>query len=89
MIKIPFPDMIISDLAADSEYLELFNEVLRKINNSTDTLKANYLDINPRDFISFPAVIKDNKIICFSGVIESVPRWGPNIARISTRMWID
>lgn len=89
MIKTPFPDMIVSDLAADSEYLELFYAVLRKINNSTDTLKANYLDINPRDFISFPAVIKDNNIICFSGVAESISRWGPNIARISTRMWID
>jgi hypothetical protein len=82
-------DVLLTDLAEDNTYIDLFHEALIKIKNSKDSLKENYININPRSFISFPAVIKEGRIVCFSGVISDKDRWGTSIARASTRMWID
>lgn len=82
-------DVLLTDLAEDNTYINLFYDALARIKDSKDSLKENYLNIDPRNFISFPAVIKEGKIVCFSGVIVDKDRWGPNIARASTRMWID
>lgn len=53
-----------------------------------DKLKENYVGLNPKDFLSFPVVIIDNKIVCFSGLQVNKEKWGPGIGRCSTRMWI-
>ncbi len=89
MLETHFANLPVTDLASDNTHMGLFNEALEKIANSNDPLKANYVNINPKDYISFPAVIREGKIACFSGVIAIPDRWGVNVARISTRMWID
>lgn len=62
-----------------------FQSVLRSTN---DKLKDNYIGLDPRTFSSFPVVIIDNKIVCFSALQLNVERWGKGIGRVSTRMWI-
>lgn len=64
----------------------LWDEYQTQIINSTDPLIGNYRNLNPKTFACFPAVIEQNKIVCFSAL--QVDKWGPNIGRCSTRMWI-
>lgn len=89
MLETHFANLPVTDLAVDDTYMHLFQEALDKIAASNDPLKNNYIGINPKEYITFPAVIKDGKIACFSGAISLPDRWGNNVARISTRLWID
>lgn len=67
---------------------KLWGRCLDIISAGTDSLKENYLNINFDDFLSFPAVVKNNKIVCFSGLQISKAKWGSGVARASSRMWI-
>jgi hypothetical protein len=78
----------IVDLATDDQYRDQWIEFLVQITLSGDALAENYLELNPQEFLSFPAVLKDNKIICFSGLQVDPDRWGQGVARCSARMWI-
>jgi len=89
MLETHFANLPVTDLAVDDTYMELFYDALVRIARSKDPLKKNYIDLNPKEYFSFPAVIRDAKIACFSGAIELPDRWGQGIARVSTRMWID
>jgi len=55
---------------------------------TADDLKYNYIDLDPRDFVSFPVVIINNTIVCFSALQVNKDWWGEKIGRVSTRMWI-
>lgn len=89
MLETHFANLPVTDLAVDDTYMGLFEEALAKIAASADPLKNNYVDLNPKEYISFPAVIREGKIACFSGLSAMSERWGPGIARMSTRMWVD
>lgn len=78
---------LVVDLSANTSYQKLWEDTLDIISTSTDKLKANYLGLDPSKFESFPVVIIDNQIVCFSG-LQMEDRWGLKIARCSTRMWI-
>lgn len=66
----------------------LWNQFQNHVITTTDELKYNYVELNPKDFLSFPVVIIDNKIVCFSALQLSKDWWGEGIGRVSTRMWI-
>lgn len=66
----------------------LWTDCQKYILESTDELKDNYINLDPREFVSFPVVIIDNKIVCFSALQINEERWGKGIGRCSTRMWI-
>ena len=75
------------------DFATSFNEVLwnqfqNYLVTTTDDLKYNYIDIDPQNFVSFPVVIVDNTIICFSALQVNTDWWGEGIGRISSRMWI-
>jgi hypothetical protein len=78
----------IVDLSTDFGFSTQWSETLELISTGDDKLKNNYINLNPKDFLSFTALIEDNKIICFSALQSAYDRWGPDIARCSTRMWI-
>lgn len=67
---------------------KLWNDCQNLIKASNDELKDNYINLDPTKYISFPVVIIDNKIVCFSGLEVNKERWGNGIGRCSTRMWI-
>jgi hypothetical protein len=69
----------------DTKLWEQYQEYLI---NTTDDLKENYVGLDPRDFLSFPVVIINDKIVCFSALQISDERWAKGIGRCSTRMWI-
>ena len=69
----------------DTKLWEQYQEYLI---NTTDELKENYIGLDPRDFLSFPVVIINDKIVCFSALQVSDERWAKGIGRCSTRMWI-
>ena len=46
----------------------LWTDCQKYILESTDELKDNYINLDPREFVSFPVVIIDNKIVCFSAL---------------------
>ena len=69
----------------DSTLWEQYQEYLI---TTTDDLKENYIGLDPRDFLSFPVVIINDKIVCFSALQLSDDRWAKGIGRCSTRMWI-
>lgn len=78
---------ILIDLSTSDKFFSYWDDFQTAILDSTDRLKENYVNLNPKDFVSFPAVIKDKKIVCFSALqMKSI--WGNKIARASTRMWI-
>ena len=80
--------MIVVDLAKEYDnYLGLWQDVLTRIASGNDQLRSNYLDLDPRSFLSFPVLIKDDMIICFSGLQSNQDKWG-TCARINARMWI-
>jgi hypothetical protein len=66
----------------------LWDQFQKYVITTTDDLKYNYIDLEPRDFASFPVVIINNTIICFSALQVNNEWWGNGIGRISTRMWI-
>lgn len=66
----------------------LWKETIDYIVTTDDLLKENYININFEEFLSFPVVVENNKIICFSGLHYNEQRWGKGIARFSSRMWI-
>jgi len=77
----------IVDLATSFDE-ELWDQFQNYVLTTTDDLKYNYIDLDPRDFESFPAVIINNTIICFSALQVNSDWWGEGIGRVSTRMWI-
>lgn len=79
--------MYVLDLITDPRP-ELWGLALQTIGNSMDRLRHNYPLINFAEFLSFPAVVENNEIICFSGLQYDVTKWGEGIGRISSRMWI-
>ena len=77
----------IVDLATSFDK-ELWDQFQNYVLTTTDDLKYNYIDLDPRDFESFPTVIINNTIICFSALQVNSDWWGDGIGRVSTRMWI-
>ena len=67
---------------------KLWQKFQDTITVSSDDLKYNYINLDPRDFVSFPVVIIEDKIVCFSALQVNKDWWGEGIGRISTRMWI-
>lgn len=67
---------------------KLWNECLENIADSNDYLKSNYIALEPSEFTSFPVVVIDDKIVCFSALQINEERWGQGIGRCSTRLWI-
>lgn len=67
---------------------ELWNQFQQYVITTNDDLKYNYIDLDPREYVSFPVVIINNTIICFSGLQINTDWWGDGIGRASTRMWI-
>lgn len=68
---------------------ELWSSTVKFIQTeTTDSLRSNYADINFSQFVSFPCVIDRGKIVCFSGLQFDQKKWGSNIARCSSRMWL-
>lgn len=78
---------VLIDLATTDKFLSYWDDFQDAITTSTDRLKDNYINLNPKDFESFPAVIKDEKIVCFSA-LQMKDIWGDRVARASTRMWV-
>lgn len=75
------------------DYAKDFDKVLWQkfqdyVVTTTDNLKYNYIGLNPLDFVSFPVVIINNTIVCFSALQVSKDKWGDKIGRVSTRMWL-
>lgn len=67
---------------------QLWKETVDYISGTNDILKNNYINIKFNEFLSFPVVVENNKIICFSGLHYNEQRWGKRLARFSSRMWI-
>lgn len=67
---------------------KLWNEAINTISSSNDPLRDNYLHINFDEFLSFTCVVHSDRIIAFSGLQYDSDKWGPHIARCSSRMWI-
>ncbi len=67
---------------------QLWKDTIDYISGTDDRLKSNYTNIKFNEFLSFPAVVENNKIICFSGLHYNERRWGQGLARFSSRMWI-
>ena len=80
--------MIVVDLSQTVEYQDLWHSFKMSMLNSNDHLYENYLELDPRSFECFPAVIENNNIICFSGLQIDHAQWGSKVARCSTRLWI-
>lgn len=66
----------------------LWDQFQKYVLTTTDTLAYNYVELYPEEFESFPVVIIDNKIVCFSALQVNESWWGKGIGRVSTRMWI-
>jgi hypothetical protein len=66
----------------------LWKDTIDYINGTEDQLKSNYINIKFDEFLSFPVVVDDGQIICFSGLHYNERRWGTGLARFSSRMWI-
>jgi len=76
------------DLSINDDYDDLWKNVIKKVSIGSDKLKENYINLNPKDFPCFTAVIENNEIVCFSALQLSLKKWGRDIGRCSTRMWI-
>lgn len=79
--------MQVIDLIVDPQD-QLWKDTVDYISGTDDVLKNNYINIKFNEFLSFPVVIENNKIICFSGLHYNERRWGERLARFSSRMWI-
>ena len=67
---------------------DLWQKFQDYVSTSADDLKYNYVGLDPRNFVSFPVVIINNAIVCFSALQINKDWWGEKIGRVSTRMWI-
>jgi hypothetical protein len=67
---------------------ELWQKFQNYVVTTHDDMKYNYINLDPKSFVSFPVVIVDNTIICFSGLQVNKDWWGEGIGRVSSRMWI-
>lgn len=79
--------MQVIDLIVDP-HDRLWKDTIDYINGTEDQLKSNYINIKFDEFLSFPVVVDDGQIICFSGLHYNERRWGTGLARFSSRMWI-
>lgn len=79
--------MQVIDLIVDPQD-RLWKDTIDYINSTNDELKINYINIKFDEFLSFPVVIENDRIICFSGLHYNERRWGKGLARFSSRMWI-
>jgi hypothetical protein len=75
------------------DYAKAFNKDLWQkfqeyVVTTSDDLKYNYIGLEPQNFVSFPVVIINNTIVCFSALQVNKDWWGEKIGRVSTRMWI-
>ena len=75
------------------DYAKAFNKDLWQkfqeyVVTTSDDLKYNYIGLEPQNFVSFPVVIINNTIVCFSALQVNKGWWGEKIGRVSTRMWI-
>lgn len=68
---------------------ELWKKTLNYIIAGNDELKENYINLSPRDFISWPVLIDNDEIVCFSALQENKERWSKNFARINSRFYIN
>jgi hypothetical protein len=67
---------------------DLWQKFQEYVITTSDNLKYNYIGLTPQNFLSFPVVIIDNTIVCFSALQVNTDWWGEKIGRVSTRMWI-
>ena len=79
--------MKVVDLVKDPQPI-LWQACVDAISQSRDPLRGNYSKIKFDEFLSFPAVVDQDQIVCFSGLQYSERKWGQGIARASSRMWI-
>jgi hypothetical protein len=79
--------MKVQDFCKDFDE-KLWNNTLDIIISNNDELKNNYLTLSPNDFISWPVLIEDNEIVCFSGLQKNKERWGTKFARVNSRFYI-
>lgn len=78
----------IVDLISDPRP-ELWARTVEFIETETeDRLRSNYTNLNFSEFVSFPCVLDHGEIICFSGLQFNKNKWGSDIARCSSRMWL-
>lgn len=80
-------DFLVIDAVKNRNYDHLWANFFKTLEQTNDPLKANYLNLDPDDFACLPVVIKDDQIICFSGLQIIPERWGSGIGRCSSRMW--
>ena len=66
----------------------LWGETLEIIVKSNDDLKKNYISLKPSDFVCWPVLIENDKIVCFSGLQINSERWSNKFARINSRFFI-
>ena len=78
---------LVVDTARTRDYDYLWADFFKVLEQTNDPLKANYIGLDPTQFASLPVVIKDDKIICFSGLQIIPSKWGPGIGRCSARLW--
>lgn len=81
--------MKVIDFASNFDHncQRLWRQAIDTISNSNDKLRDNYINLDPTEFVSFPVLIENDKITCFSGLQRNPERWG-DCARINARMWI-
>jgi hypothetical protein len=80
--------MVVVDLALTDRFNDLWKKTLLEITQGNDKLKDNYVNLDPKNFLSFTVLIEHQEIICFSALQSAIDRWGLDIARCSTRMWV-
>lgn len=80
--------MEIVDLTQTDQYSTLWSKTVELISLGNDKLKNNYLNLDPKSFLCLTALIEKEKIICFSALQSNSSRWGEDIVRCSTRMWV-
>lgn len=66
----------------------LWENTVSEIIKTKDELLDNYINLDFSKFLCFPCVVKDERIIAFSGLQIDDTKWGKGIARCSSRMWI-
>lgn len=79
---------IIELLDKTPETEQLWSKVVHFIKTLDDELVENYITIDFSKFVTLPAIVENDEIICFSGLQVDESKWGPKIGRCSSRMWI-
>lgn len=69
----------------------LWTDCLRYIESecSADSLYENYLNLDVTDYEYFNAAIYQDEIVSFGGIERSITKWGPRIARVLSKFWIN